>query len=170
MAQDVSDPYEIDQRMPLLLDIEHSGDDHFAVKLSSLTGGKDSTLVNTIGDFDGRVITPVEPSKFVFEVDYSVEYSIEPVDFGDIRSAPISLSNSDPDVIAIEITDPIRLEVTTREQEHVGVSLHNGIGEKVDNLINEIGPTETTAMVRQEGEGFLFFDISGKWTAEITGM
>jgi hypothetical protein len=167
MPQDITDAYEIDERMPLILDIRHKGDAHFGVKLSSMTGGRDNRLVNAIGDFDGKVITPVDPGKFVFEVDFGTEYSIEPVDFGEIHSPPISLSNSDPDVIAVEISNPIKLEVTAHGDEHVGVSLHNHLGDKVDNLINEIGPTSTTTMIRQEGQAFLFFDIRGDWEAEI---
>lgn len=168
MAQDVTDPIEVDQAGPFILDIEHYGDAHFGVKLSNISGRGSERLINTIGDFDGRVIAPVRPGKHVFEVDYGREYSIEPVDFGEIQTAPISLDRTDPYVIPIELENPIKIELLAEGDNHVGVSLRNGIGEKVDNLVNEIGPTETTTLVQQEGEGFLFFDIEGNWSAEIT--
>lgn len=49
MPEDVTETFEFDSNLPLLLDITHRGNDHFGVKLSSLSGGRSERLVNTVG-------------------------------------------------------------------------------------------------------------------------
>lgn len=168
--QDVTDAFEIENKAPVIIDAKHTGDGNFQVKLSDLSGRNDERLINTIGNYDGQVIAPVSPGKYAFEVTYSQEYSLETVDWGELQTAPISLSETDAKVIPIEITDPLRINLEASKKDNVQVSLHNGLGQKVENLANEIGPTETTFMIRQTGQAFLFFDIRGPWEAEITEM
>jgi hypothetical protein len=170
MPQDVTDSIEIEEAAPLIVNATHTGGANFMVELSDISGRNDEKLINTIGDFDGQVITPVKPGSYVFEVKYSEEYSLEMDGFGDIRTAPFSLSCTDPQVVAIEINSPLKTDLTTTEKDHVSVSLRNHLGQKIDGLVNEIGPTETSFMIRQEGQGFLFFDIRGDWEAEITEL
>jgi hypothetical protein len=168
--QDVTDAFEIEDRAAAVIDAKHTGDGNFQVKLSDLSGRNDDNLINTIGDYDGQVIASVSPGKYAFEVTYSQEYSLEMVDWGEVQTAPISLSESDGKVIPLEITDPLRVDLKATEKDNVHVSLHNGLGQKVENLANEIGPTETTFMIRQTGQAFLSFDLRGSWEAEITEM
>jgi len=168
--QDVTDAFEIENKAAAVIDAKHTGDGNFQVKLSDLSGRNNERLINTIGDYDGQVIAPISPGKYAFEVTYSQEYSLEMVDWGELQTAPISLSETDAEVIPIEITEPLRVNLEATEKDNVQVSLHNGLGQKVESLANEIGPTETTFMIRQTGQAFLFFDLRGSWEAEITEM
>lgn len=167
MPEDVTEAFEIDQQTPIIVHATHTGHDHFGLKISSVSGRMDERLINTIGDFDGTVMAPIKPGKYVFEIDYGTEYTLEMTDFGEIRSPPFSYSQTDPDVVAIEIENPIKLNLTAKNDDHVGVTLRNHLGQNVDRLVNEIGPVETSSMIRQEGQAFLFFDIRGEWEAEI---
>lgn len=170
MAKDVTDSMEFEQSGPLLVNITHRGDAHFAVKLSNVAGGRGDTLVNTIGDFDGQVVTPVGPGTYVFEVDYGSEYTIEPTEMREIQQVPITLNQTDPYVVPIKLEGPIKIDLIAQNDCHVGVTLLNGLGQRIENVFNEIGPAESTAMVQQTGEGLLFFDIEGEWSAEISDL
>lgn len=170
MPKDITDPIEIDSEVPILLDLTHLGDGHFSVKFSSLSGGKDETLVNTIGHFDGRVLAAATPGSYVFEISYDKGYSLEHAEIGEVNSVPISLDKADPYVLPLRLPGPVKINLTTRAESHVGVSLRAATGRKVSQLINEIGPTQTDALIRQQGEGFIFFDIEGSWTAEISDI
>lgn len=167
MPQDVTDTFEIEREGPIFVDATHQGTGHFGVELSNISGRNDERLINTVGQFNGTVMAPVKPGDYVFEVDYDQTYSLEMVGFGEIETAPVSISRTDPDVLPIEIENPIKIELSTTNDGHVGVSLRNHLGQKVDNIINEIGPAKTTAMIRQSGQAFLFFDIEGDWEVNI---
>lgn len=167
MAQDVADAFEIEQEGPIIVEASHQGQGHFGVELSDISGINDERLINTVGEFDGTVMAPVQPGDYVFEVSYDQSYSLEMVGFGEIETAPVSISRTDPDILPIEIEDPIKIDLRTSDQGVVQVSLRNYLGQKVDSIFNEVGPAETTAMIRQTGQAFLFFDIVGTWEADI---
>lgn len=104
----------------------------------------------------------------MFEISYAKEYTLEPAELDGVESPPLTLDQSDPFVFPILMENPVRIDLTARDDTHVGVSLHNGEGQKVEQLINEIGPTNSMVLLQQEGEGFLFFDIEGPWSTEIS--
>jgi hypothetical protein len=78
MPEDTTGSMEFKESSALILDVTNKGE-RISVDLLNIETNSKDLLINGMGDFDGRVITHVEPGKYVFNISYGSDYSLDPV-------------------------------------------------------------------------------------------
>lgn len=172
MAQDTTEAIAIDEESPLIIDAEHTGTSNFILDLIDLQSGSESNLINEIGNFDGRVIEPVNAGKYNFNITYDQSYSLNPVGFNEdeILEPPLSVSGSDYGVIPVELDDPVRLKLSAVTDSNVIVTLKNLLGQNVDILINEIAPGDVATTVTTQGTGIFYIETKDDWDVSLNPL
>lgn len=174
MAQDTTESISIDEESPLILEATHTGNINFTVNLLDLDTGEETLVFNAVGDFAGRTITPVSPGEYVFNVDYDESYTLEPVQMGEenIREPPVEIEGCDWDVIPVDADEPYRLNIDSEGDLDFNytISLHDGVGQKEDLLINAVGSGQYATTVTTLGFGFLFVKFHGEWTLDLQSL
>jgi hypothetical protein len=165
----------------------HSGQSNFAVWLMAEDGTKIDLLANEIGPFDGRQAVGVigelgyaSPGNHLLNIEADGNWTVT-IEQPRVTSAPAppqTFSGSGPDVsppFALQL-GTARFEMTHSGSSNFAIWLLDGRGERVDLLVNEIGPFSGSTAVGVTGEPFdaspgvhyLNIGADGTWTVRIT--
>ena len=165
----------------------HSGSSNFAVWLLTESGQSVDLLANEIGPYDGRQAVGVtgelgdaSPGNHLLDIEADGNWTvtIEQPRVTSAAGAPQTFSGSGPDVsppFALQM-GTARFEMTHSGSSNFAIWLLGGRGERVDLLVNEIGPFSGSTAVGVTGELFdaspgvhyLNIEADGAWTARVT--
>jgi len=165
----------------------HSGQSNFAVWLMAENGTKVDLLANDIGPFDGRQAVGVigelgyaSPGNHLLDIEADGTWTVT-IEQPRVTSAPgppQTFSGSGPDVsppFALQM-GTARFEMTHNGSSNFAIWLLDARGERVDLLVNEIGPFSGSTAVGVTGELFdaspgvhyLNIEADAAWTASVT--
>lgn len=156
----------------LTVGLSHQGESNFIVYLVDAETGEEKLLVNTIGDFDGTIATNVPEGEYLLDIqaDGGWDAGIEQPRYSQVEvgSLPADASETDYAVLGpYQFEGVTKFTIDAETDSNVIVYLMDHRGNKVELLVNEIGPHEGSTTIRQEGVGHIFVETEGSWTVTL---
>lgn len=178
MPEDTTGLMEFDEASALILDATHTGDLNFVVDLLNIETDSSDILINGIGDFDGRIVTHVEPGKYVLNITYASDYSLDPISISldEVQEPPLSRDGEYFEVIPVSLNSPVRMEISKHNDasfhQHMGVTLYDTKGNHFDTLINDTSmeATDHAVTISTQADMYLSIEYYGSWSLSLTEL
>lgn len=178
MPEDTTGLMEFDEASALILDATHTGDLNFVVDLLNIETDSSDILINGIGDFDGRIVTHVEPGKYVLNITYASDYSLDPISISldEVQEPPLSRDGEYFEVIPVSLNSPVRMEISKHNDasfhQHMGVKLYDTKGNHFDTLINDTSmeATDHAVTISTQADMYLSIEYYGSWSLSLTEL
>ncbi len=170
-GQEASDIFELIEGVSIF-ELENTGTGHFGIWLMDDMGNKVELLVNEIGPFDGSKIVRIDrASEYILDVSAEGSWKVT-IKQPRPTTAPETKSFSGRDQ---QYAGPFYLDsgltkfkLKNTGSGHFGIWLLDSEGNKVELLVNEIGPFDGSKAVGLSISGIYYFDISAQGNWEIS--